>query len=39
VDVREDIYRKIKETDWVLVELHQETQTLEHIFRDLTREN
>jgi ABC-2 type transport system ATP-binding protein len=39
VDLREDIYRKIKETDWVLVELHQETQTLEHIFRDLTREN
>jgi ABC-2 type transport system ATP-binding protein len=39
VDLREDIYRKIKETDWVLLELHQETQTLEHIFRDLTREN
>jgi ABC-2 type transport system ATP-binding protein len=39
VDVRGDIYRKIKDTDWILVELHQETKTLEHIFRELTREN
>lgn len=39
VDVRGDIYRKIKETDWILLELHQETKTLEHIFRELTREN
>jgi ABC-2 type transport system ATP-binding protein len=39
VDVRGDIYRKIKDTDWVLLELHQETKTLEHIFRELTREN
>jgi len=39
VDVRGDIYRKIKDTDWILLELHQETKTLEHIFRELTREN
>jgi ABC-2 type transport system ATP-binding protein len=38
-DVRGDIYRKIKDTDWILLELHQETKTLEHIFRELTREN
>ena len=39
LDVRGDIYRKIKDTDWILLELHQETKTLEHIFRELTREN
>jgi len=39
VDVRGSIYEKIKETDWILLELHQETKTLEHIFRELTREN
>ncbi len=38
-DLRGDIYRRIKETDWVLLELHQETRSLEHIFRELTREN
>jgi len=39
VDLRGDIYRKIKETNWVLLEFYQETQTLENIFRDLTTEN
>jgi len=38
-DLRKTVYRKIKETDWDLYELRQETKTLEHIFRDLTREN
>ena len=32
-DLRGDIYRKIKQTDWTLLELHQETETLENIFR------
>ena len=39
MDIRGDIYRKIRETDWVLTELYQETQTLENIFRQITREN
>ncbi|HIJ56941.1 MAG TPA: ATP-binding cassette domain-containing protein [Deltaproteobacteria bacterium] len=38
-DLRESIYHTIKETDWVLLEYYQETQTLENIFRELTREN
>ncbi len=38
-DLRGDIYQKIKQTDWTLLELHQETETLENIFRELTREN
>lgn len=37
-DLREPIYRKIKATDWVLVEFRQEAKTLETIFRDLTRQ-
>ena len=39
VDLRGEIYRKIKETDWVLLDFHQETKTLEKIFRELTVEN
>jgi ABC-2 type transport system ATP-binding protein len=39
VDLRETIYRKIKETDWILLEFYQEAQTLENIFRKLTKEN
>ncbi|MBW1805706.1 MAG: ATP-binding cassette domain-containing protein [Deltaproteobacteria bacterium] len=39
VDIREKIYMKIKQTDWVLIEFHQETQTLENIFRELTKES
>lgn len=37
-DPRGDIYRAIKETDWVLIEFHRETRTLETIFRELTKE-
>ena len=39
VDLRGEIYRKIKETDWVLLDFHQETKTLEKIFRELTVES
>jgi ABC-2 type transport system ATP-binding protein len=38
-DLRSDIYRKIKKHDWILLEFYQETQTLENIFRKLTKEN
>ncbi|MCP3872072.1 MAG: ATP-binding cassette domain-containing protein [Desulfobacteraceae bacterium] len=37
-DFRSDIYLKIKETDWILVQLTKESQALEKIFRELTRE-
>jgi ABC-2 type transport system ATP-binding protein len=37
-DLRGEIYQKIKQTDWVLLEFHQETKSLENIFRQLTRE-
>jgi len=38
-DLRPDVYRKIKETDWVLLDFHQETRSLENIFRELTKES
>jgi len=38
-DTRGDIYRTIKKTDWVLLEFYQESQTLETVFRELTKEN
>jgi ABC-2 type transport system ATP-binding protein len=38
-DLREEIYGKIKKTDWILLEFHQEAQSLENIFRQLTKEN
>lgn len=38
-DPRADLYQAIKATDWVLMDFHQETKTLESIFRELTREN
>jgi len=38
-DLRPEVYRKIKNTDWILLEFHQETQSLENIFRELTKEN
>ena len=38
-DIREEIYKKIKQQDWVLMEFHHEVQTLEKVFRDITREN
>lgn len=37
-DIREEIYRKIKESDWSLMEMRREKQTLENIFQELTKE-
>jgi len=39
VDPRAAIYENIKRTDWVLLDFHQKAQTLETIFRELTRES
>ena len=39
MDHRAGIYNSIKQSDWVLLDFHQETQTLENIFRQLTKEN
>ena len=38
-DARGDIYRTIRDTDWILLEFYQESQTLETVFRELTKEN
>ncbi len=38
-DPRAEIYQKIKQTDWVILDFHQETQNLETIFRELTLES
>ncbi|MGD2186324.1 MAG: ATP-binding cassette domain-containing protein [Desulfobacterales bacterium] len=38
-DLRPEVYRIIKATDWILLDFHQETQTLENIFRKLTKES
>ncbi|MCF8067709.1 MAG: ABC transporter ATP-binding protein [Desulfobacterales bacterium] len=38
-DQRAEIYNKIKATDWILMDFHQEAKTLENIFRELTKEN
>jgi len=37
-DLREAIYQKIKTTEWIIVDFHQESYALESIFRDLTNE-
>jgi ABC-2 type transport system ATP-binding protein len=37
-DLRGEIYKRIKKTNWVLMEFHQETRSLETIFRSLTKE-
>ena len=37
-DLRKDVYQTIKQTDCIMVELYQETKTLETIFRELTKE-
>lgn len=37
-DLRGEIYERIKKTNWVLMEFHQETRSLETIFRSLTKE-
>lgn len=39
IDLREEIYKKIKEKDWVLMEFYHKVQTLEKVFRDITRGN
>ncbi|MFH2092818.1 MAG: ABC transporter ATP-binding protein [Pseudomonadota bacterium] len=38
-DFRSRIYLKIKETDWIIVQMTKDSQALEKIFRDLTRED
>jgi len=38
-DLRPDIYRKIRTKDWIILDFHQETQSLENIFRELTKES
>ena len=38
-DFRQDIYLKIKETDWILTQFTKESQALEKIFQKLTRED
>jgi ABC-2 type transport system ATP-binding protein len=37
-DFRSDIYLKIKTSDWIILQLAKESQALEKIFRELTRE-
>jgi ABC-2 type transport system ATP-binding protein len=37
-DIRAQVYERIKEQDWVLLEFSQEMKSLEKIFRELTRE-
>lgn len=38
-DMREDLYRIIKNRDWILLEFYQEARSLEKIFMELTGEN
>ncbi|RLB91378.1 MAG: ABC transporter ATP-binding protein [Deltaproteobacteria bacterium] len=38
IDIRSSIYLRIKETDWIMTELVKESQALEKIFQELTRE-
>ena len=37
-DVRPEIYEVIRNNNWILLEFHMESRTLETIFRELTRE-
>ncbi len=37
-DPRPELYRRIKQTGWVLLDFHLETQSLEAVFRELTKE-
>ena len=37
--VREDVYKAIKQTDWMLMEMSPQAKSLEHVFRELTKEN
>jgi ABC-2 type transport system ATP-binding protein len=38
-DLRAQVYERIKRTDWILIEFHQESQSLESIFQKLTLES
>jgi len=38
-DIRETIYRTIKQQEWTLLEFRQESKSLERIFRELTKES
>lgn len=38
-DVRVPVYHAIKSQDWDLLEFHRQSKSLEHIFRELTKEN
>lgn len=38
-DLREQVYGKIKESNWILMEMHQDRHSLENIFRNLTMES
>jgi ABC-2 type transport system ATP-binding protein len=38
-DLRPDVYRTIRGTDWIVLDFHQETRSLENIFRELTKES
>jgi ABC-2 type transport system ATP-binding protein len=38
-DLRPEVYQKIRATDWIILDFHQETQSLENIFRELTKES
>ncbi len=38
-DIRPQVYEVIKQNDWLLLEFHRESRTLENIFRELTKEN
>ncbi|HBE01584.1 MAG: hypothetical protein A2096_17335 [Spirochaetes bacterium GWF1_41_5] len=38
-EIRPAVYETIKNSGWVLYDFHQESKSLENIFRDLTREN
>ena len=38
-DLRARIYERIRQTDWILLEFYQETQSLENIFQKLTLES
>ena len=38
-DIRETLYQTIKSQNWILLEFYQRTQSLENVFRELTKES
>lgn len=38
-DLREELYGRIKKTEWILMELYKESRSLEKVFRELTKES